>query len=90
MATDEEILKLWGGSAKKKEDAQAIVRLYRLAENTGRQEGSSALEKEILTDATIEAAYGLFGFGKRDKRSTITQRAIMREAFRIAREKAGK
>ncbi|MEK6953573.1 MAG: hypothetical protein AABX01_01080 [Candidatus Micrarchaeota archaeon] len=90
MATDEEILQLWEKLPKKKERAQDIVRLYRLAESAGRQEAVLALEKELLLDATIESALKTFGWGRNSRASIITTRALLREAARIAIMKVGK
>ena len=52
----------------------------------------SAVEREILSDATIGACMGNFGWGSRakDKRTIITMRAVIRELVRIAAEKARK
>ncbi len=88
MATDEEILKLWKNTSGngKQEQAKAIIEFYRLAE----KEGVERLEKELLSDATIDAALKTFGWGRGDKRSTITTKAVVRETLRLAREKAGK
>ena len=90
MATDEEILRLWATLSKTGKSDESIIRFYRLAEYAGRQAGLSAMEKELLTDATLEASTEAFRWGKRSKASTITLRAVMREAARIAKEKAGK
>jgi hypothetical protein len=89
MATDEEILRLWGTLPKTEKSDEAIIRLYRIAEDAGRQAGLSAMEEELLSDATIKASTEAFRWGKRSKASTITLRAVMREAARIAKEKAG-
>ncbi|MCR4369477.1 MAG: hypothetical protein NUV67_06245 [archaeon] len=85
MVTDEEIIRLWNGlsDAEKKE---AAIRMYRMGENAG----ISAFEKELLADETIETALKVFGWGRGKKSATITTRAIMREAARIAKEKAQK
>jgi len=90
MSTDEEIMQLWKGFPKDLEPAQAIARLYRHAEETGRTEGILAIEKELLLDATIESAIKTFGWGRSSKASIITTRAILREALRIASEKLKK
>lgn len=95
MATEEEISQLWNSFPKKLKQEEAIVRLYRLAEKEGRQAGMSAMEKELLSDATIEAALQAFGFGRHKRDSVkragiITQRAVLREAIRIAIEKMKK
>ena len=90
MASDEEIIQLWGSFPKKKARSEAIIGLYRMAEDAGKQVGLSALETELLSDATLESAMNSFGWGRRDKRSTITMRAVMREALRIAKDKTEK
>ena len=91
MATDEEILRVWGSLPNKMKRDEAVIRLYRAAEEAGemaaRSAGIAAIGKELLSDATLEAAMNSFGWGRRDKRSTITMRAVMREALRIAKEK---
>ena len=88
MASDEEIIKLWGSLPKGSKQAEIIISLYRAAEKEGRQEAILALEAGLLSDASIEAAMQTFGWGRKDKRSTITMRAVMREAIRLAKEKA--
>lgn len=90
MATDEEIIQLWGSLPKKTKKADAIIRLYRMAENEGRRAGISALEKELLSDSTVGAALQAFGWGRKNKTSLITMRAVMREALRMAKEKTEK
>ena len=91
MATDEEIIQKWKSIAGEKEKAMAIIGFYRAAEDagklSGRQAAVSAMENELLSDATLESAIAAFGHGRHDKRSTITMRAVMREALRIAKEK---
>ena len=82
-------MQLWNRLPKKK--TGAIIRLYRLAENAGRQAALSAMKKELLSDSTIEAALQSFGWGRRYKKaSLITQRAVLRETVRLAAEKMGK
>ncbi|MDO8633745.1 MAG: hypothetical protein Q7K34_00440 [archaeon] len=83
MATDEEVMQLWNSFSGMKQP-EAIIRLYRLAEDSGKQAGILTLEKELLSDATIEKALQNFGWGRRMKSSTITVRAIIREATRLA------
>ena len=86
MATDGDIIQLWN-SFPNKGQPEAIVRLYRLGENMG----IAAMEKELLSDSTIEAATkAFFGMRKHSKAGIITLRAIMREAIYLAKEKAGK
>ena len=85
--TDEEIIHFWSSFSKNMKPAEAVVSLYHHAENAGRQAGISAVEKELLSDSTIEEALQSFGLGRKKKASTITTRAIMREAFRLAKEK---
>jgi hypothetical protein len=48
------------------------------------------MERELVSDATIEKALHIFGWDRRGKSSVITVRAVMREAARIAAEKASK
>jgi len=90
MATDEEILQLRASFPAKTKPDEAVIRLYRAAGNAGQQAALSAMEKELLSDATIESALKTFGWGRRNRTSLITMRALMREAFRLAAEKAGK
>jgi len=87
MASDEEIMRLWKNFADKTKQPEAIIQLYRLAEKEGKEEQLTALEKELTADSTIEAALKTFGWGRGKKESTITTRAIIREAFRLAKEK---
>jgi len=87
MATEDEITRLWGSFPEKK--AEAIIHLYRLAENDGKQTGISVMEKELLSDATIEAAIRTFGWGSNRKASVIASRALMRAAIDIAKKKIG-
>jgi hypothetical protein len=56
----------------------------------GFEAGISAMEKELLSDATVEAALQPFGWAHTDKRTLITLRAVLREAIHLAKEKAGK
>ncbi len=56
----------------------------------GFEAGISAMEKELLTDATVEASLQPFGWAHKDKRTLITLRAVLREAIRLAKEKVGK
>ncbi len=90
MATNEEIIKSWNSMPKRMKQDEAIVQFYRTAEAAGRQQAISAVETELLSDSTIETALSSFGLGRKKKASTITTRAVMREAFRIAKEKAEK
>ena len=96
MATDAEILKLWNSLSAKKNPQDAAIELYRLAQDAGKQECLAVMEKEMLSDAAIEEAIKLFGFGGNKKSGTITrmsvitQRAIIREAIHIAKERLGK
>ncbi|VVC00933.1 Uncharacterised protein [uncultured archaeon] len=56
-----------------------------------KKEAVSTFEAELLSDSTIEAALKGFGWGSRMKKaSIITQRAVMREIIRIAKEKMEK
>ncbi len=87
MATDEEIMRLWGRFPKTGKQPEAIIRLYRAAENEGKQAGLLSLESELTSDATIESALKTFGWGRRNRTSLITMRALMREAIRLAKEK---
>lgn len=89
MATDEEILQSWNSLEKMKQN-EAIIHLYRLAEAAGRKTGISDFEQELFSDPTIEAALKNFGWGSRMKGGLITQRAVLREAVRIARERLKK
>ncbi len=90
MTTNGEIMKLWGSLPKSITQDEAIVQFYRAAEAAGRQQAISAVEAELLSDSTIETALSSFGLGRKKKASTITTRAVMREALRIAKEKAEK
>ncbi len=93
METDEKIMRAWDGFRKKMNEKEAIVGFYRLAEDAGRQDGISALEKELLSDTVVEATLQTFGWGMRSRTSVryrtsvITQRALLREAVRLAMEK---
>ncbi|MFH1471249.1 MAG: hypothetical protein ABIF01_05855 [Candidatus Micrarchaeota archaeon] len=89
MATDDEIKRLWKNFPDKTGETDAIVHLYRLAENEGKQAGISAIEKELLSDSTIEAAMRTFGWGKNKKASIIASRALMRTAIDVAKKKIG-
>lgn len=91
MATDGEIIRMWESLPKDLKPQEAAAQLYRIAQEAGKKDCLAALEKELLSDATIEEATGLFfGLGRYKKAGTITQKAIMREAFRLAKEKARK
>ncbi|GEM_PF-2074803 len=93
MATDKEIRQLWDSFSEKMKQPDTVIHFYRHAENEGKQEGLLEMEKELVSDSPIEAAIQVFGFGRRNKAGTITQRAVIREATRIAIEnikKAGK
>ncbi|MFA6048410.1 MAG: hypothetical protein WC792_00490 [Candidatus Micrarchaeia archaeon] len=90
MATDGEIIQLWKSLPEKTRNTEGAIKIYRLAEDAGRNEGISAFEKELSSDATIETALKTFGWGSRFKGSLITLRAVLKEAGRLAREKAGK
>lgn len=87
MATDEEIKKLWGGLSK---DPGGAVTLYRIAEKEGKQAGIFELEKELLSDATLESAAKVLGWGKGSRMTTIASRAFFRAALDIAKEKVEK
>jgi hypothetical protein len=89
MATDGEIIRMWGGFSNM-EQKEAAVQLYRHAEKAGGKDAIAAIEKELLSDATIEAAAKTFGLGRKSKAGTITLRAIFGEAIHIAKEKIGK
>jgi hypothetical protein len=82
MATEEEILSLWGKPADAKQRAN-ILRFYSAAVEKGKQEGIAALEGELTNDAAIDAALKNFGWGGK-KAATITTRAVIRETIRIA------
>ncbi len=90
MATDAEITQLWNSYSKEMKEPQAIITLYRLAEDTGKQAAFSAMEKELLLDANIEKALRMFGWARQNKASTITTRAVLREVCRIAMENVKK
>lgn len=90
MATDKEVLQLWNSVLKNKKQDEAIVELYRLAENSGKKAGLLAMEKEMLKDETIEKALNTFGIGRRSKSGVITMRAILRGVTGIALEAAKK
>ncbi len=90
MATNGEIIKMWNRLAEGAKQDEAIVQFYRAAEAAGRQQAISVIEAELLSDSTIETALSSFGLGRKKKASTITTRAVMREALRIAKEKSEK
>lgn len=90
MATDSEITKKYASFKNTMEKDDAIISLYRHAENAGRQEGISSLEKELLNDSTIEAALKTIGWGRGRKESLIATRAVMRGICQIAIEKIKK
>jgi hypothetical protein len=48
------------------------------------------MEKELQSEPIAQASMQPFGWGHKDKRSIITLRAILREAARLAGEKARK
>jgi len=48
------------------------------------------LEKEMLSNLTLEEALHPFGWGTHSKTSIITMRTILKEILRIAIEKAQK
>jgi hypothetical protein len=89
MATDEEIMQLYN-SLPQKQQAESIVSFYRLAEIAGKQAAILEMEKELVSDATIESAMKTYGLGRRMKASTITMRALLKEAIYIAKEKLKK
>ena len=65
MAADDEIGQLWDSFPEKmKQTPEAIIRFYRLAENAGNQAGILAVEKELLSDATVKEAINVFGWGE--------------------------
>jgi len=90
MSTDEEILKVWNGFSEPEKKKNAVISLYRTAEEAGRQAGLAALEKELLSDDTIQDTLKNFGWGRGSKAGFITQKAIFEEATRRAMEKARK
>ncbi len=90
MATDEEIIQLWNSFPKKMKEDDAIIRLYRLAEDTGKKESSLSIEKELVSDSTIETAIKTLGWGRNNKASIVAQKAVLRQVLRIAMEKVKK
>ncbi|VVB57675.1 Uncharacterised protein [uncultured archaeon] len=90
MATDDEIKQSWKRLGASGKEADAAVQLYRQAEREGRLAGISALEAELSSDAAIQSALDTFGWGRRNKTSLITMRALLREIVRVAREKSAR
>ena len=84
MATDGTIIQSWKKFSETMSPTDAAVRLYRLAEEAGKQESLRAMEKELLSDEVIESALKTFGWGRGKKSTIVTQRAILRRAIRLA------
>ena len=57
------------------------------AEKRAKEEAFSALERELLSEATLQVAMKSFGWGQ-NKLSIITLKAVMRSALEIAMKKA--
>jgi len=89
METDKEFKRLLTRLPKKIQNAD-LFGFYLLAKEAGRQQGQDALEQALMSDATIEAAFDTFGWGRRKKVFTITQRNLIREILRIAKERMAK
>lgn len=88
MTSNDEIVKMWEDFPGGKGREEAVISLYRLAESSGRLDGILAMEKELLSDATLEAAMQTFGWGRQKRASIVTLRAILKEAANIAMDKA--
>ncbi len=90
MASDKEILQLWKNISSKLKSDEAVLQFYRTAEEAGRKESLSSLEKELVADANINSALDTFGLGRRNKTSLITMRAMLKEVLHLAAEKIKK